>query len=149
MSYFLFWLCFAIAAAVVAHNKGRSGVGWFVLGLLLGPMAFIFALIIRKDTPRIEARSVDAGELRRCPFCAELIRPEAKLCRYCGRDISSASESAPQDVSVISALHDAGYVVTHPTAERWDVAAPGAGKRSFYSARELSDFAGHVRPHSA
>ncbi len=25
--------------------------------------------------------------LRRCPFCDELIRPLAKVCRHCGRDV--------------------------------------------------------------
>lgn len=36
--------------------------------------------------PRAAPRS-DPGELVRCPHCAEKIQREAKVCRYCGRNV--------------------------------------------------------------
>jgi hypothetical protein len=32
------------------------------------------------------------GQLRRCPYCAELIRQEAKVCRFCGREVAPLTE---------------------------------------------------------
>ena len=46
---FLLWLSFGIISAAIAANKGRSGCGWFVLGLLLGPLGIILALVVSKS----------------------------------------------------------------------------------------------------
>lgn len=54
MEFLLLWLLFGIVSAVVATNKGRSGCGWFALGVLLGPFGFILALVVSKNQEQVE-----------------------------------------------------------------------------------------------
>jgi hypothetical protein len=49
MAFIIIWLCFGIASAVVAANKGRNIFGWFIVGVLLG----VFALIMVAVMPAI------------------------------------------------------------------------------------------------
>lgn len=46
MELLLFWLVFAIACAVVASSKNRSGFGWFMLGLLFSFIALIVVAVL-------------------------------------------------------------------------------------------------------
>lgn len=51
---------------------------------------------------------------RRCPYCAEVIRPEAKVCPHCTRDLrepSKAEEFAIALVFCIGALAIVGALV--------------------------------------
>lgn len=47
--------------------------------------AFILRLIVG-NPPDAEERAIKKGTTKRCPFCAEMIRPEARVCRYCQRE---------------------------------------------------------------
>ena len=84
------WLLFGIVSAVAASTKGRGGCGWFVLGVLLGPFGLILALVVSPDQQVIETKSLQSGTMKRCPFCAELIRSSATICRFCGKEPSES-----------------------------------------------------------
>lgn len=96
MGWLIIWALFGIVCAVIANNNGRSGFGWFLIGFLLGPFGLILALVVGKNTEVLEKASLKSGEMRKCPFCAELVKSEAKICRYCQNELP-AIEAAIDD----------------------------------------------------
>jgi len=81
---FIIGLICAIIGSIVAKNKGRSAVGWFLLCGFLCPL-----LLVLLALPPLHSKT---GE-RKCPFCAEWIKSEAKVCKHCGRGTSMTSST--------------------------------------------------------
>ena len=48
------WLALAIVTAGLAEQKGRRRWIWFVLGLLLGPIATALVVVWARPEPRLE-----------------------------------------------------------------------------------------------
>lgn len=60
VSFSAAWFTLSLINAGLAQGKGRSGLFWFVISLLLGPLATLFIVLL--PTPGMEARPLRRSE---------------------------------------------------------------------------------------
>src|SRR6266511_6071000 len=74
LMWMIFWIGVnGVVGYAIGKNKNDSG-GCVAVSILLGPIGWLISIGSK-------------GNLRECPFCAEHVNPDAKVCRYCGRDL--------------------------------------------------------------
>lgn len=83
MEFALFWFTFAVILGIAAAGRGRSGVGWFLLAMIISPLLALILLVLLPNLKMGTAAPTPDTHIK-CPDCAELVLREARVCKHCG-----------------------------------------------------------------
>ena len=89
----LVWILSGCVTGSIAEKQGRSFFSWFIAGLLCFIVAFLYLLLSKPS----DETMLDSGKYRKCPHCAEIIKVDANLCRYCGSELPSVNSKVSYD----------------------------------------------------
>jgi hypothetical protein len=87
MEVFIIAMFLGLIPAAIAHGKGRSFVGFWIYGAMLFIVALPHSLLIPTNPRVLEAQQLSTGTNKKCPYCAEIIKAEARVCRFCSREV--------------------------------------------------------------
>ena len=92
MEILIIWLVFSGLVGVVANNKGHSAILYAALAMVASPLiGILVVLALKPNVKAVEQAKIEGGENKKCPYCAEIIKAEASVCRFCGRDLPMKS----------------------------------------------------------
>ncbi len=91
----------------LAEQKGYGTTAWLVAGFLLGVFGLIACagLPVANESTYVYKR--DESLVKRCPRCAELVRIEASVCRFCQHEFNDRTRVIQELESLLSEEHEA------------------------------------------
>jgi hypothetical protein len=84
MEVFKIAIIIGLIPAIIARNKGKNFMLWWFYGAMLFIVALTHSLLIKPANQNVEQKPA-SERMKKCSYCAEFIKPEAKVCQYCGR----------------------------------------------------------------
>src|SRR5271169_969001 len=83
LTWFIIAIICGSVASVIAKNKGRSEFEWGLSAFIIGP----FSLLVVMLPPIANGKTT-----KNCPFCSEVIKFDAKICKYCNSQLETIAQ---------------------------------------------------------
>ena len=78
-----------VLVGMIAKSKGRAFFPWWLYGALIFIVAIVHVLIIKPNAAHVEREALSAGG-KKCPSCAEIVKEQARVCRFCSHEFPEA-----------------------------------------------------------
>lgn len=84
------WFGLAVLVGVLAASRGRSGLAYALVSMVLSPLiGFIFVIATENLAAKKAADAALPSDRThvRCTKCAEFVLPQAVVCKHCGAEL--------------------------------------------------------------
>ena len=89
MEIALAWVVFSYLCGKYGEKKGLSFTKFFWISLLISPVVgFIWCALSMEDMDMVEEKKIITKQSKRCPYCKELIKVGASICKHCQKDLN-------------------------------------------------------------
>jgi len=124
----LYWLWMLVDCATNKKLKGSEKIVWILIILLTYLLGALLYSLIRR--PKQDPVSAEQEHTKICPQCAETVKTEAKICRFCGYQLDPSwrvdQDSTVQEIDQTSSSISA---VASPAQPDNTVTNSGVGSR--------------------
>jgi hypothetical protein len=81
--------------ATIAHKKGYNFFLWWVFGASFFIIALPWAIIMK---PKQKINEQPEDGIKKCPQCAEVVKREARVCKFCGYEFYPKPITQEQEI---------------------------------------------------
>ena len=89
-AFIVTWVLFGLLAGAIGAARNVGFWLHAIIGFLFGPVGVLTALLFKPSVDEKFNKEGKSSGLVKCPFCAEIVKAEARICKHCHSNLTEA-----------------------------------------------------------